>query len=288
VVGHWQDEDVQRADLGVWARAACGLARRAGRPVARFGDNMREVAVTEGDKVEAQIRGYSVNGYGVGDLVAVDEVTDRRRGRSTLLVAEYDDSYDVAPELRRGRQRHESLRDGARIELGMRAFLEEGGFKAFTTTFEDLTACAAAGPGRPAADGRRLRLRGRGRLEDRGPGPRDEGHGAGLPGGTSLHGGLHLPPRPGRPQGPRRAHARGLPVDRRETPSLEVHPLGIGGKDDPCRLVFNVPSRPGLNASIIDMGNRFRMIVNEVDVVRPMRRCPSCRWPAWSGCPSPT
>ncbi len=136
VVGHWQDAEVQRS-LGAWARAACAWHDAQGARFARFGDNMREVAVTEGDKVNAQMRlGYSVNGYGVGDLVRqVNEVSDSEIDR---LVREYDEQYQVAPALRAGGERHDSLRDGARIEIGLRAFLEEGNFKGFTTTFEDL------------------------------------------------------------------------------------------------------------------------------------------------------
>jgi len=136
VVGHWQDAEVQ-ASLGTWARAACAWYDLQGAKIARFGDNMREVAVTEGDKVEAQRRlGYAVYGYGIGDLVkVVNQVTDAEIDQ---LIAEYNDQYDVAPALRRGAEQYASLREAARIEAGMRHFLKDGNFKAFTTTFEDL------------------------------------------------------------------------------------------------------------------------------------------------------
>jgi L-arabinose isomerase len=136
VVGHWQDDDVQ-AQLGVWARAALAWADWQGAKVARFGDNMRDVAVTEGDKVEAQIQlGYDVYGYGVGDLVkAVNDASDAEINQ---MMKAYLDEYDVAQVLRPGGERNTSLREGARIEVGMRNFLQAGNFKAFTTTFEDL------------------------------------------------------------------------------------------------------------------------------------------------------
>src|SRR3989304_52211 len=135
-VGYWQDDDVQES-IGVWIRAACAWADAQGAKIARFGDNMRDVAVTEGDKVEAQIQlGYGVYGYGVGELVkAVNEVTD---AEVDGLVKEYLGLYDVIPSLHPDGERHSSLREGARFELGMRHFLENGKFGAFTTTFEDL------------------------------------------------------------------------------------------------------------------------------------------------------
>ena len=136
IVGFWQDEEV-RGELGTWIRVACAWHDAQGAKIARFGDNMREVAVTEGDKVAAQIRlGYAVNGYGMGDLVAtIDVVTD---ASVNALVTEYDEQYAVAKALRPGGDQRQALCDAARIELGMRAFLESGNFKAFTTTFENL------------------------------------------------------------------------------------------------------------------------------------------------------
>ncbi len=261
VVGHWQDADVQD-ELSVWARAAAAWADAQGAKVARFGDNMREVAVTEGDKVEAQIRfGYSVNGYGVGDLVkAVNAVT---RGRVENLVKKYLAGYRCGAAA-------DSLRGAAKIELGMRDFLVAGGFKAFTTTFEDLHGLDQL-PGLAVQ-----------RLMADGYGFGAEGDwktaalvrvmkvmAAGLPGGTSFMEDYtyHLVPGGAKVLG---AHMLEIcPTIAVGQPSLEIHPLGIGGKADPARLVFNVPAGAAVNASLIDLGNRFRLIVNEVDVVEP-------------------
>jgi L-arabinose isomerase len=268
VVGFWQDEDVL-SGLAAWMRAACAWHDLQGARVARFGDNMREVAVTEGDKVAAQLKlGFSVNGYGVGELVQfVNAITDAQIDR---LVQEYDDTYTVAPDLRPGGGKRAALRESARIELGMRAFLEEGGFKAFTTTFEDLFGLAQL-PGlavqRLMADGYGFGAEGDWktaalvRLM--------KAMAAGLEGGTSFMEDYtyHL----------EKGHAKVLGAHMLEVcaslagkkASLEMHPLSIGGKDDPARLVFSVREGPALNATLLDMGNRFRMVVNEVDVVQP-------------------
>ncbi len=227
-------------ELGAWTRAACAWARLAGRAkFARFGDNMREVAVTEGDKVAAQIQfGYSVNGYGVGDLVKyVSAVADADIDKLTV---EYDDSYNVVEALRPDGSQRQSLREAARIELGMRAFLENGHFKAFTTTFEDLYGLAQL-PGLAVQ-----------RLMADGYGFGAEGDwktaalvrtmkvmGSGLQGGTSFMEDYTYDSRSQRPQGARRAHAGNLPdPSPRQKPRLEIHPLSIGGKADPARLVF--------------------------------------------------
>jgi L-arabinose isomerase len=268
VVGHWQDEEVL-AQLSTWMRAACAWHDAQGAKVARFGDNMREVAVTEGDKVEAQIRlGYAVNGYGVGDLVEyVDAVTEAEIDE---LVAKYDALYTVAEPLRPGGAQRQSLREAARIEAGMHAFLEEGHFKAFTTTFENLYGLAQL-PGLAVQ-----------RLMAAGYGFGAEGDwktaalvramkvmGAGLDGGTSFMEDYtyHLDPNDMKVLGAHMLEVCATIADGR--PSLEIHPLSIGGKADPARLVFHVPSGPAVNASVIDLGNRFRMIVNAVDVVPP-------------------
>jgi len=268
VVGHWQDPEVQ-AQLGTWARAASAWHDAQGAKVARFGDNMREVAVTEGDKVEAQMQlGYSVYGYGVGDLVArVNEVTDREIDKQ---IAVYGDAYELAKPIRQAGKKHEALREAARIELGMRGFLEGGNFKAFTTNFEDLHGLKQL-PGlavqRLMADGYGFGAEGDWKTAALVRAMKVMA--AGLPGGTSFMEDYtyHLDPA-----GPKVLGAHMLEVCAsiaKSTPALEAHPLGIGGKADPCRLVFNVPGGPGLNASLVDMGNRFRMIVNEVDVVDP-------------------
>jgi L-arabinose isomerase len=268
IVGHWQDEGVLH-ELAVWMRAACAWQDMQGMRVARFGDNMREVAVTEGDKVEAQLRlGYSVNGYGVGDLVkVVGEVSDAQVDR---LVGEYDETYKIASSLRAGGEMRSALREAARIELGMRAFLENGGFKAFTTTFEDLQGLSQL-PGlavqRLMADGYGFGAEGDWKTAALVRAMKVMG--SGLPGGTSF---MEDYTYDWDPRGPKVLGAHMLEVCSSiaaERPSLEVHPLSIGARADPPRLVFNVPSGPAVNATLLDMGNRFRMVVNEVDVVQP-------------------
>jgi L-arabinose isomerase len=269
VVGHWQDPEVQDR-LGAWMRAARGWHDGQGAKFARFGDNMRQVAVTEGDKVAAELRfGYAVNGYGIGDLVAKISDIGIHDQHIDELCAEYQDLYRVAPELRRGGTRHESLRYGARIELGLRAFLTEGGCKGFTTTFEDLHGLRQL-PGLAVQ-----------RLMADGFGFGAEGDwktcallramkviGADLAGGTSFMEDYtyHLSPKGHQVLG---AHMLEICESIAATkPSLEVHPLGIGGKEDPVRLVFDARTGPALNASLVDLGNRFRLIVNEVDAVK--------------------
>ncbi len=268
IVGHWQDAAVQ-ASLAVWARAACAWQDAQGAHFARFGDNMRDVAVTEGDKVEAHIRlGYSADGYGLGDLVAV--MNSIRDARVNALVAQYEEQYTLAAPLKDGGAQRASLIEAARIELGLRTFLKDGGFKGFTMTFQDLHGLGQL-PG--------LAMQ---RLMADGYGYGAEGDwktaalvramkvmASGLAGGTSFMEDYtyHLDPA-----GPRVLGAHMLevcPSIAAGKCSLEIHPLGIGGKSDPCRLVFNVPAGPAVNASIVDMGSRFRMIVNEVDVVTP-------------------
>jgi L-arabinose isomerase len=279
VVGHWQDDDVH-ARLGAWARAACAWADMQGARFARFGDNMREVAVTEGDKVNAQMRlGYSVNGYGVGDLVRyVTEVSD---SDIDGLIEEYGDQYDVVPALRPGGERHQSLRDGARIELGMRRFLEDGNFKGFTTTFEDLHGLAqlpGLGPQRLMADG--YGFAGEGDWKTAALVRAMKVMAAGLPGGTSFMEDYtyHLSPDGMKVLGSHMLEV--CPTIAATRPSLEVHPLGIGGKADPVRLVFDAKTGPAVNASVVEMGNRLRMIVNQVDAVpkdAPLPKLPVAR-----------
>jgi L-arabinose isomerase len=272
VVGHWQDADVQD-ELGTWARAAAAWADAQGGRVARFGDNMREVAVTEGDKVEAQVRfGYSVSGYGVGDLVKqVIQVTD---AEAEKLVQEYLDTYSAGPGTKTDAGA-KGLRTAAKIELGMRAFLTGGGFNAFTTTFEDLHGLEQL-PGlavqRLMADGYGFGAEGDWKTAALVRAMKVMA--AGLPGGTSFMEDYtyHLVPGAAKVLG---AHMLEVcPSIAAGKPSLEIHPLGIGGKADPARLVFNVPAGPALNASIIDLGHRFRLIVNEVDVVHPDHALP--------------
>ncbi len=268
VVGFWQDEDVL-SSLATWMRAASAWHDAQGARIARFGDNMREVAVTEGDKVEAQIRlGYSVNGYGIGELVKfVNAVTDVEIDR---LVAEYVDSYTVIASLRPGGSHRQSLLEAARIELGLRTFLQDGHFKAFTTTFEDLHGLEQL-PGlavqRLMADGYGFGAEGDWKTAALVRAMKVMGHG--LNGGTSF---MEDYTYDFNEKSPKVLGAHMLEVCESiaaKKPSLEIHPLSIGGKADPIRLVFTVKSGPAINATLIDMGNRFRMIVNEVDVVQP-------------------
>jgi L-arabinose isomerase len=273
VVGHWSDTEVQ-GRIAVWMGATRAWHDWQGAKFCRFGDNMRQVAVTEGDKIAAEAKlGYAVNGYGVGDLVkSINAVSEKAVDH---LCNEYEQCYTVAKELRKGGARHESLRDGARIELGLRAFLKAGGFKGFTTTFEDLHGLKQL-PGLAVQ-----------RLMADGYGFGAEGDwktcallramkvmAEGLKGGTSFMEDYtyHL-----HPEGHLVLGAHMLEICESiaaSKPSLEIHPLGIGGKEDPVRLVFNAPAGPTINASIIDLGNRFRLIVSEVDVIKPPQPLP--------------
>jgi len=274
VVGHWKDTEVH-ARIGAWTRAARGWYASQGAKICRIGDNMREVSVTEGDKVAAEARfGYSVNGYGVGDVVAF--VNDQSDSDVDALCAIYADEYEVDPSLLKGGDRHESLRDGARIELGLRVFLEDKGASGFTTTFEDLHGLKQL----PGLSVQRL-------MRD-GYGFGAEGDwktaalvylmkvmGEGLEGGTSFMEDYtyHLHPDGHKVLG---SHMLEIcPSIASAVPSLEIHPLGIGGKEDPVRLVFNVAAGPAINAVIVDMGNRFRLVVNDVDVVDPDEPLPN-------------
>ena len=272
VVGHWHETEVQ-ARIGAWSRAAAAWSDSQRLRIARFGDNMREVAVTEGDKVEAQARfGYSVNGFGMGDLAcSVNRTSDAEIDR---LVAEYEERYVVAEALRVGREHHAALREAAAIELGMRAFLENGGFRAFTDTFQDLHGLQQL-PGIAVQ-----------RLMEEGHGFGAEGDwktaalvramkvmSSGLSGGTSFMEDYTYDF--GRPAKVLGAHMLEVcPSIASETPSCEIHPLSIGAKADPVRLVFTASPGPAVNASIVQIGNRFRMIVNEIDVVKPERDLP--------------
>jgi L-arabinose isomerase len=279
VVGHWGDASVQE-QIGTWTRAACARADWQGGRIARFGDNMREVAVTEGDKVEAQRRlGFSVNTWGVGDLVAIiDAVPDAEVDR---LVERYLDEYDVVPELRPGGDRAESLRYGARQEAGLRRFLEDGGFMAFTDTFEDLHGLRQL-PGlavqRLMADG--YGFGGEGDWKTAAMVRAMKVMSAGLPGGTSFMEDYtyHLTGDDDLILG---AHMLEVcPSITGGRPRLEIHPLSIGGKEDPVRLVFDAHPGPAVAACITDMGQRFRLVATVVDVVpaeQPLPKLPVAR-----------
>jgi L-arabinose isomerase len=235
---------------------------------------MRQVAVTEGDKVEAQMRfGYAVNGYGMGDLAAaVNAVSDAEVDR---LCAQYDEEYAVTEPLRKNGARRSSLRDAARIELGLRAFLESGGFNAFTDTFEDLHGLKQL-PGvaaqRLMADGYGFGAEGDWKTAALVRAMKVMSHG--LVGGTSFMEDYTYHFDPSRPLVLGAHMLEICPSIAAQKPSLEIHPLSIGGKEDPVRLVFDAPSGPAVNAAVLDLGGRFRMLVNELDVVEPLEPLP--------------
>jgi L-arabinose isomerase len=279
VVGHWQDEEVQDR-IAAWMRAAAGAAEIRSLKIARLGDNMRQVAVTEGDKVEAQMRlGVEVNGYGVSELAKrVAETSDADVDR---LVARYEAEYTLAPSLKRGGDHRASLNYAARLELGLRHFLDGGGFKAFTDTFEDLHGLMQL-PGiavqRLMADGYGFGAEGDWKTAALVRAMKVMAQGFGAPaqrvGGTSFMEDYtyHLDPA-----GPLVLGAHMLEICASlaaDKPSCEIHPLSIGGKADPVRLVFNAPPGPAVNAAIVDMGNRFRLLMNEVDIVAPPQDLP--------------
>ena len=274
VAGHWQSESVI-SRIGAWVRAARAWHDWQGAKFARLGDNMRQVAVTEGDKVSAEMKfGFSVNGYGIGDLAAIQAgIAD---SEINALCEEYAASYQLAPALAKGGERHDSLREAARIEAALRAFLKQGGFKGFTTTFEDLHGLKQL----PGIAVQRLMA---------------EGYGFGAEGDwktaallramkviASDLGGrtsfmedytYHLEPNNHLVLG---SHMLEIcPSIAQSKPSCEIHPLGIGGKEDPVRLVFDAPAGAALNASLIDLGNRFRLLVNEVDAIQAPHALPN-------------
>lgn len=273
IVGHWEDERVHKK-LGIWSRVALGWDEFQNLKVARFGDNMREVAVTEGDKVEAQIRfGFSVNGFDSSDITKkIETISENEINK---LVAIYESSYNLAPTLQNGGSQRASLVEAAKIELGLRAFLEEGGFKAFTDTFENLGGLKQL-PGiavqRLMADG--YGFGGEGDWKTAALVRAMKVMNVGLEGGTSFMEDYtyHFTPQKSYVLGSHMLEICSSIADGK--PSCEIHPLGIGGKADPVRLVFNVPAGNAINASLIDMGNRFRLIVNEVEAVKPMADLP--------------
>jgi L-arabinose isomerase len=271
VVGYWEDPAVLER-IGGWMRTAMGFIEGRNLKVARFGDNMRHVAVTEGDKVEAQIKfGWSINGFGVGDLV--QRVGDISEAEVDLLMDEYNEVYDITPEGRTAGPIRDAIREQARIELGMKAFLQEGGFGAFTTTFEDLHGLKQL----PGLAVQRLMEQGYGfggegdwktsallrvmkiMANNKGTSFMED-YTYHMESGNELVLGSHM--------------LEICPTISATRPKIEVHPLGIGGKADPARLVFDGASGPALNASLIDMGNRFRLLINEVDAVQPVKAMP--------------
>lgn len=273
IFGHWQDEKVQNK-IDIWSRVALGYNEMQHLKVARIGDNMRDVAVTEGDKVEAQVKfGFSVNGYDSSDVV--DEINQVTQSDVNALIAEYETLYDLQESLKAGGQERGALEEAAKIELGLRSFLDKGGFKAFTDTFENLGELkqlpgiavqrlmadgygfAAEGDWKTAAMVRALKVMA-----------------FGLNGGTSFMEDYtyHFTPEKDYVLG---SHMLEIcPSITNDQISCEIHPLDIGGKEDPVRLVFNASAGKAINVSLVDLGSRFRFIVNEVEAVEPFEGLP--------------
>ena len=287
VVGHWEDPEV-RGRVASWTRAAAAWHEAHRLKVVRFGDNMRDVAVTEGDKVEAQAKlGISITGYGINDLT--DAIAEVSMPDVDRLVERYSDEYDVVEELLAGGERHESLREAAAIELGLRRFLDDHGAGAFTDTFEDLGTL----PQLPGIAVQRL-------MAD-GYGFGAEGDwktsamvrlvkvmSAGLPGGTSFMEDYTYNLGGESPQVLGAHMLEICPSIASARPRCEIHPLSIGGRADPVRLVFTAPPGPGLVVGLLDFGTRLRLVANEIDVVEPaedMPRLPVAR-AVWEPRPS--
>ncbi len=279
IAGHVEDRRVVRR-FAAWVRAARGFAALAGMRLARFGDNMRDVAVTEGDKVEAQLRfGVSVNTYGVSDLVrAVDSVPDSEVDE---LVKAYEDAYRMAPALCAGGDRHDSLRYAARLEAALRGFLDGGGFDGFTTNFEDLGGLRQL-PGiavqRLMADGYGFGAEGdwKTAILVRAL----KAMSAGSPGGTSFMEDYTYELSAGSEKILGAHMLEICPTIAVGTPSCEIHPLGIGGREDPVRLIFDAVPGPAVVLGLCDLGDRFRLVANEVEVVppdQPLPRLPVAR-----------
>lgn len=273
IVGYWQDPEVLE-QLNTWTRSAAAWHDWQGARFVRFGDNMRFVAVTDGDKVEAEYKfGYSVNTYGVGDLAKV--INETSDAEIDLLLQQYEEEYEIQRSMLKGGEKYESLREAAKIEIGLRNFLKAGNFKGFSDTFEDLHGLKQL-PGIAVQ-----------RLMNEGYGFAGEGDwktaalvramkvmGAGLPGGNTFMEDYTYHFEPGNALVLGSHMLEICPSIASGKPVCEVHSLDIGGKDDPVRLVFNAKAGPALNASIVDMGNRFRMIVNEVEAVAAQHELP--------------
>jgi len=274
ITGHWEDNEVLEG-IDIWSRAAAAWKDWQGAKFVRFGDNMRYVAVTDGDKVEAELKfGYSVNTHGIGDLVnVINDVSDKDIDE---LCTTYGNAYTLTDNLKKDGNNYSSLRDAARIEIGLRRFLEQNNFKGFTNTFEDLHGMAQL----PGIASQRLMADGYGFAA--------EGDwktaalvramkvmASGLDGGNSFMEDYTYHFKPGNEMVLGSHMLEICPSIADGKPSCEIHPLGIGGKADPVRLVFNVGSGEALNASIIDMGNRFRLLVNEVEAVAPENDLPN-------------
>jgi L-arabinose isomerase len=274
VAGHWQEPGVQ-SRIGAWTRAAAGAHEARNLRVIRFGDNMREVADTDGDKVEVQARlGTSCNTYPVNELAAVvDAIADAEVER---LCAEYDERYEVVPVLRAGGERRGSLRDAARIELGLRAFLSEHGSMAFVDTFQDLGGLKqlpGIGAQRLMADG--YGFGAEGDWKSSALVRIVKAMSEGLDGGVSFMEdytydfGAASPVVLG-------AHMLEVcPTIAAATPRCEIHPLFVGEREDPVRLVFTGAAGPGVVVGMVDMGTHLRLVANEIDAIEPAADFPA-------------
>jgi len=273
VVGHWESGAVVEK-INVWARVAVARHKMQTMKVARFGDNMRQVAVTDGDKVAAEMKfGFSVNTFAVGDLVQViSQVSDAEIG---TLIQEYEDTYDLMPSLSKSGDRRSSLIEAARIELGLKAFLEDGGFSAYTNTFEDLHGMKQL----PGIGSQRMMAAGYGYGGEGDWKTSAMVHvmkvmASGMKGGNSFMEDYTYHFDPANPMVLGSHMLEICPSISGQKVKCEVHPLGIGGKEDPVRLVFNAAAGPALNVSLVDLGNRFRLIVNEVEAVEVKEEFP--------------
>jgi len=267
VAGFWQDTEARRR-MGVWMRAAAARKDGMDSVVLRLGDNMREVAVTEGDKVEAQIKfGWQVNTWGIGDLAS--RYARINAARAEKLAEEYEALYELAPDVKKGGAARGAMLEQAKIEIALREMLEAESAGAFTTTFQDLH-------GLPQLPGLACQ-----RLMEQGYGFGAEGDwkqsmltraakvmARGLSGGVSFMEDYTYHFEPGR-EAALGAHMLEIcPSIAEKKPRIEVHPLGIGGKADPARMVFNAAPGPSVLATLIDLGGRFRMIANEIETVK--------------------
>ncbi|MFV0633071.1 L-arabinose isomerase [Demequina sp.] len=274
VVGHVSDPRVT-AEIGQWARATVGRDALASMHMIRFGDNMRQVADTDGDKVDVQIKlGVSIDTWSVSDLAA--SVAQVGEDQIDALIAEYIDTYDVAAELLPGGDAHESLRYAARQECGIKGFLDARGATAWVSSFEDL------------GDLRQLPGFAAQRLMAQGYGYGPEGDwktallvrlaiamGEGLPGGATLMEEYTYHLVPGR-EGILGSHMLEVsPSITTARPSLELHPLTIVPRENPVRLVFDADPGTGVMIDLVDMGDRLSLLGTEIDLVTPDEPMPN-------------
>jgi len=272
IAGHWDNEDVTNR-MGAWMQTAVAVAEGTNIRVARFGDNMRHVAVTDGDKIEAQIKfGWTVDYYGIGDLVEVMNALSEEEVQT--LYKEYEGLYDMPEEANNDGPVRESIMEQARIELALKKFLTERNYNAFTTNFEDLHGMkqlpglaaqrlmaegfgfAGEGDWRTAALLRMMKVisnnKGTSFMEDY------TNH---FEPGNEMALGSHM--------------LEICPTIAENKPKIVVEPLGIGGKEDPARLVFDGREGEAVLASLFEMGGRYRLLVNKVQAEKMEEETPN-------------